>query len=173
MATRHLVPTVIVSGFPAIGKSFLAKKFPVMVRDLESSDYHWRKTPGTNDWELDENGNKIPNELWPANYIRDIKALEKSGMYRVVLVSSHELIRSEMAKAKIKYSNIFPENTPEMKKLILDRCRLRKSPSEFIDNMDKNWDKYIDSLINDKGATKNIQLNPQSLEMWSGWILME
>lgn len=172
MATRHLVPTVIVSGFPAIGKSFLAKKFPILARDLESSDFHWKKTP-TGEWELDENGNKIPNEKWPANYIENIKALEKSGMYRIVFVSSHELIRKEMAKAKIRYSNIFPENTPEMKKVILDRCKLRHSPPEFIENLSENWDSYIDSLVNDTGAVKNVQLNPQSINIWSGWIFME
>lgn len=172
MASRHLVPTTIVSGFPAIGKSFLAKKFPILARDLESSDFHWKKDSNGN-WELDENGNKIANEKWPANYIENIKALEKSGMYRVVFVSSHELIRSEMAKAGIRYSNIFPENSIEMKSIILNRCRLRQSPQEFIDNLDKNWDSYIESLVNDKGSVKNVQLNPQSINIWSGWIFME
>ena len=60
-----------------------------------------------------------------------------------------------------------------MKKIILDRCRLRQSPPEFIDNLDKNWDNYIESLENDKGAVTNAKINPQSIEMWSAWILME
>ena len=34
MASRLYIPTKVVSGFPAIGKSFIAKKFPTMVRDL-------------------------------------------------------------------------------------------------------------------------------------------
>ena len=174
MATRHFIPTTVVSGFPAIGKSFIAKKFPIMVRDLESSDYHWlRSLSNSQIWELDESGNKIPNDNWPSNYIRDIKALEKSGMYRNVLVSSHELIRTEMAKAKIRYTNIFPENTPRMKELILERCRIRQSPPEFIENLDKNWDAYISSLENDKGSVANIKLNPESINMWTAWMLME
>lgn len=174
MASRHFIPTTIVSGFPAIGKSFIAAQFPMMVRDLEYSDYHWKKNiHDSKIWECDENGNKIPVDSWPMNYIYDIKALEKSGMYRNVMVSSHELIRTEMAKAGIRYTNLFPENTPEMKAIILDRCRLRRSPQEFIDNLDKNWDMYIKSLENDPGAVAKIKLNPDSLKLWPAWMLME
>lgn len=172
MTSRHFIPTTVVSGFPAIGKSFIAQQFPVMVRDLESSDYHWLKDTLTKSWLLDENGNKVPNLFWPTNYINDIKALERSGMYRNVMVSSHEMIRAEMAKAGIKYTNLFPENTPEMKKIIMERCRLRNSPPEFIENLDKNWDSYIESLANDKGAVAKIHLTPDSINMWQSRMLM-
>jgi hypothetical protein len=171
MSSRHFIPTTIVSGFPAIGKSFIAARFPIAARDLESSDYHWKKEP-SGIWLLDSDGNKIPNDIWPTNYIQDIKALEHSGMYRVVLVSSHELIRKEMAKAGIRYTNLFPENTPEMKKIILDRCRMRQSPLEFINNMDEHWDEYIESLKSDKGAVAKIPLNPESITMWQTWMMM-
>ena len=82
MSTRHYIPTVIVSGFPAIGKSFISKKFPTLMRDLESSDYHWTRN---------ESNEKIVNSQWPNNYIEAIKALSKSGMYKLVCVSSHEI----------------------------------------------------------------------------------
>ena len=173
MVTRHLIPTTIVAGFPAIGKSFIATKFPMAVRDLESSDYHWMKNSSMgHGFLVDENGNKIVNPLWPSNYIQDIKALERSGMYRNVMVSSHELVRHEMAKAGIRYTNVFPENTPEMKKIILERCRVRQSPPEFIENLDKNWDLYINSLLNDKGAAAKIQLNPEALKTWQTRMMM-
>lgn len=166
MASRLYIPTKVVSGFPAIGKSFIAKKFPTMVRDLESSDYHWNK-------ELEEGNVKVVKDDWPNNYISDIKALDKSGMYKNIMVSSHELIRRKMAEAGIKYTNVFPENTPAMKKLILERCRIRHNTDEFIENLDKNWDSYIDSLLNDKGATCKVQINRESIEMWQTWMLME
>ena len=66
MSSRHFIPTTIVSGFPGVGKSFIAKKFPIMVRDLDSSTFHWK---------VDDNGNKIENPSWPASYINAIKAL--------------------------------------------------------------------------------------------------
>ena len=166
MSSRHFIPSTIVSGFPAIGKSFISKKFPTMVRDLESSDFHWKTS-------VDVKEEKIQNADWPNNYIKTISALSRSGMYRMVCVSSHETVRRLMAKEKIKYTNVFPENTPEMKKLILERCRLRKSSQEFIDNLDKNWDSYIESMSNDPGAVAKIQLTPQTIDMWPAWGLME
>jgi len=166
MSTRHYIPTTIVSGFPAIGKSYIAGKFPTMVRDLESSEYHWT-------YAGDIKNHKVVNPNWPNNYIETIAVLSRSGMYRMVCVSSHEEIRKLMKEANIKYSNVFPENTPEMRKLILERCRLRQSSPGFIVNLDANWDEYINSMKNDPGAVAKIQLTPQTIEMWSGWGLME
>lgn len=171
MATRHFIPTIVVSGFPGIGKSFIATKVPYMVRDLESSDYHWKGTRGV--FDKDENGNKIPMENWPHNYIRDIKELDKAKVYRNVMVSSHEMIREEMSKAGIKYTNVFPENTPEMKQYMLQRYKDRQNPQSFIADIDKNWEKYIASMENDKGSVMNIKLNKDSINMWSTWMLME
>ena len=164
MSSRHFIPTTIVSGFPGVGKSFIAKKFPTMVRDLESSDYHWK---------TDEFDNKVENPNWPAYYIKSIKALDTSGMYKNVMVSSHKMIREEMAKAGIRYTNVFPENTPEMKKIILDRYRVRGSSQEFIDNLDTHWDEYISEMENDPNSVRNIKLNPQSINVWTEWMLME
>lgn len=173
MASRHFIPTTIVAGFPAIGKSTIAKRFPMAVLDLESSDYHWLKGEKTGEWMLDENGNKIVNPLWPDNYIMAISALEKSGMYKNVMVSSHELVRQKMAEAGIKYTNLFPANIPKMKQIILDRCKSRNSPPEFIENLDTNWEKYIDSLKNDEHAIAKLQLTPQSITKWPELMLME
>ena len=74
MAGRYMITTKVISGFPAIGKSFLASKFRTMVRDLESSDYHWMKN-SNDEFILNDAGQKIPNPDWPKNYIEAIKAL--------------------------------------------------------------------------------------------------
>lgn len=171
MASRHFISTTVVAGFPGIGKSTIASKFPQMVRDLESSDFHWLKITTTDAFTIDETG-KIVNPHWPNNYIETIKALEKSGMYLNVMVSSHKLIREEMAKAGIKYTNVFPENTPEMKKLIINRYKTRGSSPEFIENLDTHWDEYIAEMENDTGSVRNIKLTPDSLNAWTGWMLM-
>ena len=163
MASRHFISTRIVSGFPGTGKSFIATKFPNLVRDLESSEFHWV---------TDESGNKVVNPKWPENYIEAIKALSTCGLYMNVMVSSHKLIREKMAKSGIKYTNVYPENTPEMKKLILERYKSRKSSPEFIKNLDEHWEEYITEMDNDKGSVKNIKLTPESLKNWNERMLM-
>ena len=166
MGSRHLIPTTVVVGFPGIGKTYIAKKFPQLVRDLESSDFHWLKDEKTGEFLLDKKGEKILNPEWPENYISSIEVLNKSGMYRVVLIASNDQIREELGKRNIKYSNIYPENTPVMKKLIMDRYRSRQSSEEFIANIDKNWDKFIESLEQDEKAVVKIRLTPQTINEW-------
>ena len=173
MVSRHFIPTTVVSGFPGVGKSYISSKFPRAVRDLESSDFHWVKSDNPNEpWKLDENGNKIPQADWPNNYIESIKALDRSGMYMHIMVSSHKLIREEMCKLGIKYTNVFPENTPKMKKLIIDRYIARGSAPEFIESMDAHWDEYIAELENDTGSVRNLKLTPESLNVWTERMLM-
>lgn len=172
MASRHMIPTVVISGFPAVGKSFLCTKFPTLGRDLESSDYHWKRKNGSQEFELSKKGNKIPNPSWPNNYIETIDILSKSGMYRSVFVSSHQLIRTKMAEAGIKYTNLVPEDSPKMKEIILDRMKKRGSPDTFIEDIEKNYSKYVKSMIKDKGATATLVLTPETIQEWSKFVFM-
>ena len=158
----YLINTTIVSGFPAIGKTYTAKMFPRAVRDLESSDFHWN---------LHSNGEKELNPDWPLNYIDTIKTLENSGMYRLVFVSSHEDIRKLMAEYGIKYTNIFPQDTDADKKYILNRMAQRKSPDDLIWNIQENYSKYIESMKNDKGATHCLQINKQVMDNFARWVI--
>ena len=153
----------VISAMPAIGKSFYALNHPTIFRDLESSEYHWI---------IDENGNKQEHPNWPQNYIEAIKNLEKSGMYLAIFVSSHELIREEMAKAGIRYANLCVEKTDEMRQELLTRCVNRKSPAKFINNYNENFYNYIDSMVNDKNAATVVQLNTQGLTQWGSWAAM-
>ena len=153
----------VISAMPAMGKSYFAAKFPIAFRDLESSEYHWTK---------DEDGNKIEHPDWPKNYIDAIKNLSKSGMYKAIFVSSHELIRQEMAKAKIRYANLCPVNNDDMRHIILARCIERKSPAKFITDLNDNWSDYINSMINDKGAAVVVQVDKNSLTEWANWAAM-
>lgn len=159
------IPTTIISGFPAIGKSYLAKHFPGSARDLESSDYHWIVDPDT--------GEKKANPDWPANYIEAIAALDKSGMWRAVCVSSHQLIRSEMAKAGIRYTNIVPASTDEMKAIIIQRCKDRGSPEAFIKDLEEHYVDYVNSMVGDSNAASVLVLGPSNLTQWDALALME
>lgn len=159
----RVIPTNIVSGFPAIGKSYLAKHFPTAARDLESSEWHW----------IFKNGVKEVNPDWPKNYIEQIAALDKSGMYRVVCVSSHQLIREEMTKAGIKYTNIVPADDETMKNLIIQRCKDRGSPESFIMDLEAHYSQYVQSMINDQNAKHVMILTKETIKQWDGLALME
>lgn len=152
----------VISVMPAMGKTFFAAKFPVFFRDLESSDYHWTEV----------NGEKVVNPDWPKNYIDAIKNLEKSGMYKAVFVSSHELVREEMKKAGIRYANLCPVNTNSMRQEILARCVSRKNTAEFINNYNKHWEDYINSMLNDDGAVAVVQIDELNLKNWANWAAM-
>lgn len=159
------INTTIVSGFPGIGKSWLAQLYPKAVRDLESSDFHWFKDP--------INDHQSPNPQWPHNYMETIKALDKSGMYRVVMVSSHASIRKYMADEKIRYTNICPQDTPEMKTIFMKRYRDRGSSEEFIQNMDEHWSEYVQGMIQDPGAVATIQLSAENVNDWAAMCFYE
>ena len=159
----RIVTTNVICGFPGIGKTYLASKFPVAARDLESLMYHWK------------NGDKKNgiNIRWPENYVNDVKLLDSSGMYRVIMLSTHEDMRACLAKEKIKYTNIYVEDTPKMKEIMFNRYRLRGSTESFLEIMDKNFSDIIHSLKNDKNSVANIQLTPSTLTQWDGWVMME
>ena len=158
------IPTVIVSGFPGIGKTTYAKIYPQAIRDLESSDYHLFNDLLT--------GEKKQNPDWPGNYIEAIKNLDKSGMYRRVLVSSHQTIRTAMKEAGIKYTNIYPEDSKEMMDIMLKRYEDRGSPKKFIEDIRWNWKSYIGGMHNDSNAIAHIMLTPKTLEDWMTWCMM-
>ena len=79
--TNCLQRIKIISGFPAIGKSFLSKQNLIKVLDSDSSTYSW----------IIENGEKIRNKNFPNNYLEHIK--ENIGKVDVILVSSHKDVR--------------------------------------------------------------------------------
>ena len=159
------ISTTIVSGFPGIGKSTVAKLYPVAARDLESSDFHWVKDP--------MDGHQIQNPQWPQNYLDNIKALDKSGMYRVVFVSSHAQIRQLMAQMSIRYTNICPQDTEEMKALFLKRYKDRGSPETFIQSLEAHWSEYVQAMVQDPGAVSTIQLTPANVNDWASMCFYE
>ena len=152
------IPTFVICGFPGIGKSFLQKKFPTKVRDLESSEYHW-------------GSDKVLNSNWPQNYIKAVQNLKSSGLYRVCFTSSHKDVRDALHEAGIKYTNVYPEDTPEMKEIFMNRYKDRGSSEDFIKNMDENFSKYIEDMSNDPNAHKYV-ITKSNLDEWGFYALV-
>ena len=137
--------TMILSAFPGTGKTYFYNKYNgtngLVILDSDSSNFSWIK---------DENGNNTTtrNPDFPNNYINHIK--ENIGKADVIFVSSHDIVRQALNDNDIKYIVVYPDN--DCKDEYLERYRNRGNTEEFINMMDKNWDKFIDGMKNDKGA---------------------
>lgn len=94
--------TVIVSAFPACGKSWVFEnqdKLSLKVADSDSSKFSWV---------LDEEGlsTGARNQDFPTNYIEHIKSLV--GEVDYILVSSHQEVRDALNEAQLPYVLVMP-----------------------------------------------------------------
>ena len=167
---NRMMPTTIISVFPGLGKTFMAKQFPTMIRDLDPKEFRLSiKAPSVNGERAED---RIENPFWPNNYLESIRALDKSGMFKAVCVTMDPVVRTAMHEMRIKYTNIVPEDTPEMKKIMMNRYTEGNYPKEFIENMDMAWSLYIKGAIEDKGAVTTLQITPAILNSWYTWTLI-
>lgn len=116
--------TVIISGFPGIGKSHLYQASPRCVMDSDSSGFN--------------------KSEFPDNYVSHIEhLLEANPKEKIILVSSHSLVREELRKRKVKFVLVYPKR--HLKETYLERYRQRGSSPEFVEMMSDKWDSFIDS----------------------------
>lgn len=124
--------TQIISGFPAIGKSYLTQNTKLVVLDSDSSYFSWIK-----------DGERHPD--FPNNYMQHIK--ENIGKADYILVSSHDIVRKALRENKINYVLVYPSK--DLKKEYLERYQNRGNNDSFISFIDSNWDKFIDDIENE------------------------
>ena len=101
--------TIIVSGFPGIGKSYFYRNTSLRVLDSDSS--------------------KFDKKDFPRNYIEHIK--NNIGKVDIILVSSHKEVRDALVKESIPFTLVYPERLCESG--YIDRYIQRGSPKAFID----------------------------------------
>src|SRR5574344_679759 len=131
--------TVVISGFPAIGKTqFVKNRKDLKVLDSDSSNFSWTK-------DNEGNNTKERNPNFPNNYIQHIKY--NIGKVDVILVSSHDIVRKALEDNKIKYYLVYPDKG--LKQEYLDRYIIRGNDTNFIDFINNNWDKFIDDIDNE------------------------
>lgn len=128
--------TVIISGFPAVGKSMLAKNSQLVVLDSDSSKFSW----------ISE-GVRHPD--FPNNYIKHIQ--ENIGKADYILVSSHDIVREALENNSIEYFLVYPNMS--QKDEYLERYRHRGNDEKFVSFIDSNWDKFILDIEREKFPT--------------------
>lgn len=117
---------IAISAFPGLGKSWVYDNQP---DDLKI---------------YDSDSSMFDKKHFPQNYIKHIKS--RLSDESIVLVSSHENVREEMSKQGVPFILVYPDIS--LKDAYLRRYEERGSPPEFVDMMDDNWEKFVDSCQN-------------------------
>ena len=127
---------IILLGFPGVGKTEFCKQFKA--HDSDSSSFSWL-SPG------------VRHPDFPNNYIAHLETLDG-----VVLASSHEVVRKALQKKGIPYGLVYP--TYSCKEEYMLRYAKRGSPQTFIDLLSKNWEYWINELIQDRQCNFRITM---------------
>ena len=118
--------TVIVCGFPGVGKSrYCTSGTDLRVLDLESSDFSNIR-------------------FWPDNYLSYIQQTVGKNEYDVIFISSHDVVRHGLMEMGIPFVVATPE--PWEKKKYIARYKNRGDSLEFIQLLDDNWDKWLSDI---------------------------
>lgn len=124
--------TIVIAGFPGIGKSTFANKmsllFPVMkIRDLDSSEFD--------------------KKYFPGNYVESIKEILNKNDCDILLISSHDNVRDLLLSYNIRHILVYP--SMNLKTDYLKRYFDLYSNKKFIKKIMDNWSNYIEQCENE------------------------
>jgi hypothetical protein len=119
--------TVIIAGFPGVGKSHLVKSRPDLnIWDSDSSQF-----------------SKEPD--FPQNYINHLKSGIKQEV-DIILVSTHEVVRDALREANISFYCVLPWLGDDIKDEYIERYKERGSSEAFIKLISDNWELWLDNI---------------------------
>lgn len=127
--------TIILSGFPGVGKSFMFNNSNISVLDSDSSNFSWIK-------DSEGNNTKERDPKFPKNYINHIK--KNIGKVDIIMVSSHDIVRNALKENNISYLLFYP--SIELKEEYLERYKSRGNDESFINMISSNWNKFITEI---------------------------
>lgn len=125
-----MITTLVISGFPGIGKSYYFREKPgFIVLDSDSSVFSW-------------SSEGVRNPDFPQNYIEHIKS--NMGKVHTILVSSHKVVRDALRESGIDYVLVYPLR--KLKSEYIQRYRDRGSDEGFIRMIEGRWDDFMAEL---------------------------
>lgn len=125
---------LIICGFPGVGKTACEKYARVL--DAESSAYSRIFDP------IDMTGRE--NKDFPTNYIDMVESEIKSDRWDIILLSSHKEVRDELKRRGIRFIAVCPQI--DCLDEYMERYLRRGSSYDFMADIEKNWDLYIESM---------------------------
>lgn len=126
--------TIIISAFPACGKSYLFEnqsEYGISCLDSDSSEFSWVKN---NKGEK----TKTRNPNFPDNYIRHIKS--NIGKVDFIFVSSHDQVVDALCQNDMKYVKVQPARRCKLE--WIGRFWERGNDDSFIEFINSNWDEF-------------------------------
>lgn len=161
---------LIISAFPACGKSYYYNKYSVYsnhaTRDHDSGLKILDSDSSEFSWIIDEEGNKVRNPEFPQNYIDHIN--EKKETEDIIFVSSHDEVRRALNDAGIRFFLIYPSLW--LKDFWLETVKNRKTginSESFVNMLNENWKKFI------RGIEESFMENCIKIEITSADIFIE
>lgn len=144
---------IIISAFPGMGKVYERIWGKYNIIDINVKDYKYKIIE-----EKNKVGKKsistyksvpklVPNNEFPKNYIEAVKKAAEDDEIDFAYVSSASDMRELFNKEKINYILVTPKR--EIKKLMLTQYKSRGNSDKFINGMDVNWNKYMNSILNE------------------------
>lgn len=121
--------SIIIMGFSGIGKSFLAEHIDNAI-DIDSGLIH-------------------DGFLSKEQYINKIK--KSLGVYKYILVGTQQFIRDEVVVMNEISVLMYPDLASKRSYIL--RYMGRNNSYHYLKRISENWDRYIDSLMNDKRFT--------------------
>ena len=113
--------TIVISAFPACGKTYAFNNF----QDSYSI--------------LDSDSSKFDKTYFPDNYIKHIK--ENIRKVDIIFVSSHQSVREALVANNIKFVTVYPNF--DCKDEWLKRMKDRGNTEEFIKLQESKWDEWV------------------------------
>lgn len=135
-----MIKTIVVSGFPGVGKSHLFREnTSLVVLDSDSSKFSWMSEG-------------VRHPAFPQNYIEHIKA--NLGKAHLILVSSHKVVRDALRENGIAYVLVYPDK--RLKSEYIQRYRERGSDEAFVQMIDSHWESFIADLESETWPTHEV-----------------
>ncbi|QDJ97297.1 hypothetical protein D6_0137 [Aeromonas phage D6] len=145
--------SVLFSAFPGTGKSTLCKTAENhglirchVTKDETGSiivDIPSVESPDTSVYLYDSDSSNFPKDGFPGNYIEHIKETLGRHKHVIMLLSSHEEVRSALRDNDLNYQLVYPGL--DLKEEYLERYRERGSPEGFINLMESRWEEFVES----------------------------
>lgn len=141
---------IVVCGFPGIGKSTFSKQSPIQTPEDKIAG----RPPESCAWEvIDLESSDFDKAHFPGNYVDKMCLIFEitgwSGNHKVVLCSSHKVVRDAFREACIPFVMIYPDKS--LKEEYIARYKSRENHPMPLEVVEKFWDTWIDEMEAEKG----------------------